>query len=285
MSLERIQDAFPDFSDGVSQPTIDDQGNELLTTDSAGQGPLSGSRLRSEWLRGVANGDFHDPPTDPSRAINDDVDDADYNPLPGWTLVDASNGAISWWWVADSNTGSGAHVEARVPAGLSGTLSSWLTQSVPVRSTPLGDQTISALAALSADAGSAGSTDLASLTISQVDPSSAAIASVGTVEGDATLADAALAIQAPTAETALAANAAAAVLSIGVQVSTSSAHTVTWYEVLAVYPPSETLLPDISDLGGLAAYDTPETAAGGKRIYVGTDTPTGMSEGDIWIKS
>jgi hypothetical protein len=37
-------------------------------------------------------------------------------------------------------------------------------------------------------------------------------------------------------------------------------------------------------IGAAAAYDTPATLDGGKRIYVGTATPTGASEGDIWIK-
>lgn len=43
-------------------------------------------------------------------------------------------------------------------------------------------------------------------------------------------------------------------------------------------------LPTASQVGAAAAYDAPATAAGGKRIYVGTSTPTGASEGDVWIK-
>lgn len=38
-----------------------------------------------------------------------------------------------------------------------------------------------------------------------------------------------------------------------------------------------------ANIGGTAAYNTPATAAGGKRVYVGTATPTGASEGDIWV--
>lgn len=45
-------------------------------------------------------------------------------------------------------------------------------------------------------------------------------------------------------------------------------------------PPAQTL----ASIGGAAAYDTPATADGGKRVYVGTSTPTGASEGDIWVK-
>jgi hypothetical protein len=40
----------------------------------------------------------------------------------------------------------------------------------------------------------------------------------------------------------------------------------------------------LASLGAAAAYDTPATADGGKRIYVGSSTPTGASEGDVWIK-
>lgn len=42
--------------------------------------------------------------------------------------------------------------------------------------------------------------------------------------------------------------------------------------------------PTLAGLGGAAAYDTPATTDGGKRVYVGSSSPTGMSEGDIWIK-
>ena len=43
-------------------------------------------------------------------------------------------------------------------------------------------------------------------------------------------------------------------------------------------------LPTAAQVGAAAAYDTPATADGGKRVYVGTATPTGASEGDIWVK-
>jgi len=43
-------------------------------------------------------------------------------------------------------------------------------------------------------------------------------------------------------------------------------------------------LPTPAQIGAPSSYTTPATAAGGRRIYVGTATPTGMSEGDIWIK-
>lgn len=40
----------------------------------------------------------------------------------------------------------------------------------------------------------------------------------------------------------------------------------------------------LASLVAAAAYDTPATADGGKRIYVGDATPTGASEGDVWVK-
>lgn len=43
-------------------------------------------------------------------------------------------------------------------------------------------------------------------------------------------------------------------------------------------------LPTPAQVGTVASYTTPATVAGGRRIYVGTATPTGASEGDIWIK-
>ena len=42
-------------------------------------------------------------------------------------------------------------------------------------------------------------------------------------------------------------------------------------------------LPTAAQVGAPAFYNTPATPASG-RIYRGTATPTGMSEGDIWIK-
>lgn len=43
-------------------------------------------------------------------------------------------------------------------------------------------------------------------------------------------------------------------------------------------------LPTPAQVGSAAAYNSPATPAGGKRIYVGTAAPSGMTEGDIWIK-
>jgi hypothetical protein len=37
-------------------------------------------------------------------------------------------------------------------------------------------------------------------------------------------------------------------------------------------------------LGAPRARNAPDAAAGGKKIYVGPATPTGMAEGDVWIK-
>lgn len=42
--------------------------------------------------------------------------------------------------------------------------------------------------------------------------------------------------------------------------------------------------PSATSTGAVAAYTSPATAAGGKRLYVGTATPTGASEGDVWVK-
>jgi hypothetical protein len=39
-----------------------------------------------------------------------------------------------------------------------------------------------------------------------------------------------------------------------------------------------------ADVGAPVALDTPATIDPGKRIFVGTANPTGMSEGDIWVK-
>ena len=39
-----------------------------------------------------------------------------------------------------------------------------------------------------------------------------------------------------------------------------------------------------ADIGAAAAYDSPATLDPGKRVYVGSSTPTGASEGDIWIQ-
>lgn len=43
-------------------------------------------------------------------------------------------------------------------------------------------------------------------------------------------------------------------------------------------------LPTPAQVGSVAAYDSPATVDGGKRLYVGSAAPTGMSEGDVWIK-
>jgi hypothetical protein len=43
-------------------------------------------------------------------------------------------------------------------------------------------------------------------------------------------------------------------------------------------------LPTPAQVGSAAAFNTPATPAGGKRLYVGAATPTGMVEGDVWIK-
>lgn len=44
-------------------------------------------------------------------------------------------------------------------------------------------------------------------------------------------------------------------------------------------------LPTPAQVGSPAAFDTPATAAGGKRIFVGTAAPSGtIAEGDLWVK-
>jgi hypothetical protein len=43
-------------------------------------------------------------------------------------------------------------------------------------------------------------------------------------------------------------------------------------------------LPTPAQVGSAAAFDTPATPDGGKRLYVGAAAPTGMAEGDIWVK-
>jgi hypothetical protein len=39
-----------------------------------------------------------------------------------------------------------------------------------------------------------------------------------------------------------------------------------------------------ADVGAPQSVTTPNTVAGGRKVYVGTATPTGMAEGDVWIK-
>jgi hypothetical protein len=41
--------------------------------------------------------------------------------------------------------------------------------------------------------------------------------------------------------------------------------------------------PSGASLGAALGYNTPATADGGKRIYTGTSSPTGMTEGDLWF--
>ena len=43
-------------------------------------------------------------------------------------------------------------------------------------------------------------------------------------------------------------------------------------------------LPTAAQVGAPAAFTSPATPAGGKRIYVGSAAPSGMGEGDVWIK-
>jgi hypothetical protein len=43
-------------------------------------------------------------------------------------------------------------------------------------------------------------------------------------------------------------------------------------------------LPTPTQVGSAAAFDTPATPHGGRRVYVGAAAPTGMVEGDIWVK-
>jgi hypothetical protein len=42
--------------------------------------------------------------------------------------------------------------------------------------------------------------------------------------------------------------------------------------------------PTPAQVGTVASYTSPATIAGGRRLYVGPAAPTGMSEGDVWIK-
>lgn len=71
---------------------------------------LMGAVLRSQVVRYYVNGDFALPPRDATRAIDSDPSSADYNPLPGWVLVDTSNGHWTAMWVADATSGSGGRI-------------------------------------------------------------------------------------------------------------------------------------------------------------------------------
>ena len=43
-------------------------------------------------------------------------------------------------------------------------------------------------------------------------------------------------------------------------------------------------LPTPAQVGAPAALNTPSTPAGGKRLFVGAAAPSGMAEGDVWVK-
>ena len=91
----------------------------------------AGAFARSAWIRGVQNGDFANPPQNPDIPINSDVSSESYNPLPGWLLVDGSNGADQWWWEPSDAAGSGGQIRIDTTPS-SG--DSYLLARIPVRS-------------------------------------------------------------------------------------------------------------------------------------------------------
>lgn len=95
----------------------------------------AGASLRSEWQRGVKNGDFAVPPEHQDWPINSDTSSAYYNPLPHWVLTDNSNGSMVLTWVTDPTSGSGGHIHVAVAAGILDTETLVLTQLIPFRAT------------------------------------------------------------------------------------------------------------------------------------------------------
>jgi hypothetical protein len=128
--IDDLGNVFYNDTDGE---LVDGNGNPIVGTDSS-EGGAASAYLRSEWLRGVANGDFALGPPDPSKPINSDATSADYNPLPGWTFVDNSNGAITVYWQVDAGTGSGGSLLWNVAAGAVDD-TAWLQQPVSSRTT------------------------------------------------------------------------------------------------------------------------------------------------------
>lgn len=98
--------------------------NPDLGYESVGIDPLTGADaptgtdmgfsapIRRYIQTGVINGDFSFPPPDPTKNIGGSISDGsndsgDYNPLPGWLFVPATNGSITAMVVADGASASG----------------------------------------------------------------------------------------------------------------------------------------------------------------------------------
>lgn len=122
------------YDDDPDVQITDPYGNPIIegTTKEFASTPY----LRSEWMRGTANGDFAVGPPDPDKPLNSDESSLDYNPLPGWAVVDDSNQTIKAYWTPDAAVGSGAYIKFTCAPNAPGGGSLYLVQNVPVRNTP-----------------------------------------------------------------------------------------------------------------------------------------------------
>lgn len=111
-----------------------DQANEPQGFANARAGAGAGPLHRAQWLRHVTNGDFAEPPPDPTKPINSDPTSAAYNPLPGWELVDLSSGRITLFWGTTTASGSGGAITFHGTGTISGDRA-YLRQPVAIRST------------------------------------------------------------------------------------------------------------------------------------------------------
>lgn len=115
MPLERITSITPTLSGTIAQlGSADNSGNPITGYDATTN--VIAAAQRSQWLRGLVNGDFAAGPPDTTKPINSNADDTEYNPLLGWTLVDTSNGGVQLWWIANPTVAGGARIDAVIAA-------------------------------------------------------------------------------------------------------------------------------------------------------------------------
>jgi hypothetical protein len=107
-----------------------DSGASLIDTDSDGATALLfGPAAIREIQAGVANGDFAIPPDDADSAITDE------NPLPYFSVTDASGGAITAAVKDDASAGSGNVLRFTVAGGTTSGNSLEIERFVPVPAT------------------------------------------------------------------------------------------------------------------------------------------------------
>ena len=107
-----------------------DGGETLIGSDSDGATALLfGPAALREVQAGVANGDFASAPDEP------DADVTEENPLPYFTLVDSSGGAITARVIEDASAGSGNVLRFRIAAATTTGQSLTIKRFVPVPGT------------------------------------------------------------------------------------------------------------------------------------------------------